>query len=427
MALSRRKLLAAGLGTTAAALTNARAGAEERTAPQGNPPIAAPGDDWSAVRAQFRLSPDYIHLAGLLLASHPLPVREAIEQHRTGLDQSPPLYLSAHNFRLQAEARQAAASYLGARSQDIALTDSTTMGLGLVYNGLQVRAGQELLTSTADYYATRESLRYKAARAGAVLREITLYADIRTVSEEEIVARLLGAVGPATRVIAVTWVHSGTGLKIPVRRIAESLAAINAHRAPADRALLCVDGVHGLGVENATVSDLGCDFFIAGTHKWIFGPRGSGLIWGYPAAQAACSPTIPSFTQDGTWGGQMSPGGYKPFEHQWAVAEAFRLHERLGKARVAERIHALNRQLKEGLAGMTHVRLYTPRDEPLSAGITCFDVEGLTPQGVVARLRERRIIASTTPYRPSYARLAPAVFNTPEEIDQALRAVRELA
>jgi selenocysteine lyase/cysteine desulfurase len=415
MPLSRRELLiAAGLGTTAAALSGASV-------------VAAPGDDWTAVRERFRLSPDYVHLAGLLLASHPLPVREAIDRHRAALDANPPLYLGANNGRLQADVRQAAARYFGVRSRDIALTDSTTMGLGLLYNGLQVRPGQELLTSTADYYATRQSLRFKADRSGATLREITLYRESRSASEEEIVANLLSAVRPQTRVVAVTWVHSGTGLKVPVSRIASALAPLNASRAPADRALLCVDGVHGLGVENSTLAALGCDFFAAGTHKWLFGPRGTGVLWGRPEVQSACSPTIPSFAFDGTWGGEMSPGGYKPFEHLWAQAEAFRFHEQMGKERVAERIHALNRQLKEGLARMGHVRLYTPMDDRLSAGITCFDVEGLRPRQVVERLRERKIIASTTPYTPTYARLTPGLLNTPEEIDQALVAIRALA
>lgn len=61
---------------------------------------------------------------------------------------------------------------------------------------------------------------------------------------------------------------------MPVRRIADALAEINAGRSEADRVLLVVDGVHGFGVEDETVAQMGCDFFVAGTHKWIFGPRG---------------------------------------------------------------------------------------------------------------------------------------------------------
>ena len=68
---------------------------------------------------------------------------------------------------------------------------------------------------------------------------------------------------------------------------------LNKKRAEADRVLLCVDGVHGFGVEQESVGDLGCDFFVAGCHKWMFGPRGTGIVWGradaWKGASAASS------------------------------------------------------------------------------------------------------------------------------------------
>jgi selenocysteine lyase/cysteine desulfurase len=123
----------------------------------------------------------------------------------------------------------------------------------------------------------------------------------------------------------------------------------------------------------------------------------------------------------------MTPGGFKAFEHQWAMAEAFRFHLEIGKDRIAHRTHELNRQLKDGLAGMSHVKLYTPRDENLSCGIVCFDVDGLSAREVVSRLRQRRIIATTTPYAQSHARVSPSIRNSPEEIDIAIREIRTLA
>ena len=76
---------------------------------------------------------------------------------------------------------------------------------------------------------------------------------------------------------------------------------------------------------------------------------------------------------------------------------------------------------------MPAVQLYTPRDENLSAGMVCFDVKGKKPGEVVERLLTQRIVASTTPYRVSYARVACNIVNTPQEIETTLRAIRELA
>ena len=204
--------------------------------------------------------------------------------------------------------------------------------------------------------------------------------------------------------------------------------------------LLCVDGAHGFGIEDVVLSDLGCDFFMAGCHKWLFGPRGTGIIAGTKRGWDAVLPTIPSFIDSEMWqawysgeepagpttGSRMTPGGYKAFEHLWALPHAFAFHQEIGKARVAERTHGLGRQLKEGLAAMPQVTVHTPRSDNLSAGIVSFDVEGLSPAAVVRRLRERRIVASVAPYAVPHVRLTPCVYNGPAEIETVLRDVRTL-
>lgn len=393
-------------------------------------------DTWEGVRDQFLLSRDFIHMTGFLLASHPRPVREAIEAHRRGLDDNPAHYWEDNEERCEAEVLRAAADYLGVAPTDIALTDSTTMGLGLLYGGLALRADQEILTTTHDHYSTEVSLRQRAQRSGASIRTISLYRDLARVSTDEIVGTLAKAVRKETRIVAVTWVHSSTGLRLPIREMAAALASLNAGRAEGDRALLCVDGVHGLGVEDVRMDDLGCDFFIAGCHKWVFGPRGTGLVWGHPRAWPVAHPIIPTFNMEAyrIWmrelpdkevhkAALMTPGGFHSFEHRWALNEAFRFHQRIGKARIAERIHSLNDRLKAGLAAMPRVRLRTPLQRELSAGIVCFEVEGRKPRDVVAHLRQRRIIASVTPYATQYVRLAASLLTSPEEVDRTLQEV----
>jgi len=437
----RRFLVAAGLPLAAGAAASRRTMA----AAGGAPRIAAAGD-WSAVREQFDLAPGYAHLSCFYIVSHPQVVREAIERHRRAIDANPFLTLERGLFESESEnmtrrVRRTAADYLGGAPEEIALTGNTTTGLALIYNGLTLSRGQEILTTDHDHYVHHESIRLAAERSGAMVRRIALYDDILRASGDDIVERVRRAIGPATRVVGITWVHSSSGLKLPVRRIAQAIADINARRDEADRVLLVVDGVHGLGVEDETVAALGCDFFVAGTHKWIFAPRGTGLIRAPRAAWALVRPTIPSFyapevfeawkanrrpdgPAEASW---VSPGGFHAYEHHWAAAEAFRFHLDLGRRRIAERIHELNRQCREGLAKMRHVRLRMPLTDDLTAGLLCFEVQGLTTEAVVRRLLDRRIVASGSPYAPSYPRLAAGLMNTPGEIDDALRAVRALA
>ena len=447
MKLARREFLAAGGAAVAAGVAGAcsreeavQATAEEesRRSP-ARMPTPDGGDEWQWVRDEFALSQGTIHMSAMLVASHPRPVREAIERHRRGLDADPITYLEENNSPLKQAARDAAGRYLGIDGSQIALTDSTTMGVGLVYNCLRLREGDEILSTDEGYYVTHESIRQAAERSGATIRKIPLYDDIAQVSEDEIVGRIAKAIRPQTRVVALTWVHSSTGLKLPVAQIAAALEDVNSGRADADRILFCVDAVHGFGIETVSFPELGCDFYMTGCHKWLFGPRGTGIVAGTERAWASTIPAIPSFIDDevyAAWltGGApgptsaaaMTPGGFKPFEHQWAMAEAFQFHEEIGRPQVARRTHELAGRLKEGLSEMPHVALATPLSPELSAGIVSFDVHGMPPARAVGLLRERNIVGSVAPYATPHVRLTPSVRNSPEEVDTVLAEIRAI-
>ncbi|MCH8686288.1 aminotransferase class V-fold PLP-dependent enzyme [Pedomonas mirosovicensis] len=440
MDLDRRTLLTRATCALGAGVVAASCGSEDQAA-AGSADRAAWESYWAGIRRQFPLNTDDVHLSAMLIASHPQPVRQAIEWHRRALDASPAGYLQDNNGRLREAALAAAGRYMGVDPRDIALTDSTTMGVALVYNGLMLRPGEEVLTTEQDYYVTHESLRLAAQRTGARVRKIALYEDIRQVTPESLAERVLQEIRPETRVLALTWVHSSTGLKIPVRMIADGLARINASRSPETQVLFGLDGVHGFGNQNQMFGSLGCDFFMAGCHKWLFGPRGTGIIVATPRGWAALRPSIPSFIDGESWtawfenrepqgastAARMTPGGFKPYEHQWALAEAFAFHEGIGPHLVQTRTEELATQLKEGLARMPNVTLQTPRRPDLSAGIVSFDVKGMTPAAVVKMLKERRIIASVAPYATRHVRLTPCIYNSPADIERALREVRAVA
>lgn len=441
MSVTRRDFLIRSSLSLAAGAFSPLVARAEKTKP------SAPADfkDWESVRQQFELAPDYVHLALFFLASHPRPVREAIEQYREKIDANPFIAVDTATFEsgnenIQLQVCRAIAGYIGGDPQDIALTQNTTTGLALLYHGLPLREGDEILTTTHDHYVHHESIRLATGRCGATWRKIPLFDSYNSISPDEIAERIRKAIGPKTRAVGVTWVHSSSGVRLPIARIAERIADANRDRAENNPVLLIVDGVHGLGVEDPKITALGCDAFAAGTHKWMFGPRGTGFVWAKPAVWQKMRPMVPSFfsfepfeaweqehePQPPARAAWFSPGGFQAFEHYWALPAAIRFHQNIGPARITARTHELNGQMKEELARMPNVQLYTPRDENLSAGIVCFDVKGMNPGQVVKRLLDERIVASTTPYRLSYARLACSVVNTSQEVDTALRAIRDL-
>jgi selenocysteine lyase/cysteine desulfurase len=420
--LSRRMLLQGAAAAAAARFAPPALASEAAFHPRS----------WASVRAQFALDPHVHNFTTFLLAPHPRPVRDAIARHARALDRDSKRYLDRQEERNAADerVRKAAARYLDVAADELALTDSTTMGLGLLYGGLALGEGDEVVTTTHDFYSTHEALRLRALRTDARVRRIRLYQNARTASVDEIVSAVKRGITPKTRALAVTWVHSSTGVKLPIRAIADALP---------QHVLLCVDGVHGFGVEAATPKELGCDFLVSGCHKWLFGPRGTGVIWGRTSAWNAVTPTIPTFdgrafqpwmenrAPDLPRAAAMTPGGFHSFEHRWALADAFEFRRKIGRARAASRTHALAQRLKNGLAEIKRVRLVTPQSATLSAGLVCFEVVGEEPFQFVDRLFARsRIVASVTPYANRYVRFGPSILNTPGEVDRAVRAVASL-
>jgi selenocysteine lyase/cysteine desulfurase len=443
--LTRRRLLAGGgvVGASALAAAGGYVAAREIAGDDhdsGRQATAAQSDGASG--PLFELDPRYVNLTTFVLASHPRPVREAIERHRRKLDENTALYLREAEVSREEASRSALAGYLEVKPSEIALTDSTTMGIALVYARLSLDPGDEVVTSEHDFYATHESLRLRERLDGVTVRRIRLYDDPESASVDRIVSAVSRALGPRTRALALTWVHSSSGVKLPLREVAAAVAHANRGRRESERILLCVDGVHGFGAEDTSPARLGIDVLASGCHKWLFGPRGTGFVWAAPHAWRRLAPTIPSFDprvysawiegrppNDAPPGALMTPGGFHSFEHRWALPEAVEVHAGLGgRAEVARRTHARAAELKDGLAGIDGVRLRTPRDEALSAGLVCCEVMGMDPGEVVDRLREEhRVVASVTPYRTRYVRFGPSVANHAEDVRLGVEAMAGIA
>jgi selenocysteine lyase/cysteine desulfurase len=412
---------------------------ENRGSPEpANPPTAG---DWEGVRAQFAAPTADVHLDGFVLAVPPLAVRNAAEEYRRRLDIDGIDYVHREQGSLEDGVRQAAARYMRTDPDLIALTDSTTMGLGAVYGAARLQVGDELLASVHDFYATHEAMRFAAARTGAVVRTVRLYDRPADAKGEELVERLIAAVGPRTRMVAVTWIHSSSGVRYPVRALAERLAPINGERLPDERVLLVVDGVHGLGVEETAVSQLGCDIFVSGCHKWLYGPRGTGIIWAQRSAWSRFAPVIPTFDlssyeawrtghpvplRSQQWSAAMTPGGFHSFENRWALAEAFDFHEQLGRRAVANRIAALTDRLRHGLSKLRNVHLVSPNDPRLQSAIVCFMLGNMDPERAVEQLRLKGVHISITPYREVFLRAGCPLWVNEHGVDRAVAAIRTL-
>src|ERR1700720_15950 len=354
---------------------------------------------WMTVRSAFNLDPNFIHLVGFWLSSHPEAVRSAIDRHRRELDANPYLYVKENGDSQEALVREALGRFLNGRPDCIALIESTSMGLGLVLAGLFGPSEGEILTTEHEHYSAWEAADTMSQRTGMRVKRVRLYEDGDEPTEESIIQRLVEALSSATRVIVLTWVHSSTGVRLPLQRLCTAVKSA-LESSLEEHPVIIVDATHAVGAFPVSLQEIGCDIVIGSCHKWMMGPRGTAFIWGHERAMGAIRAVVPSFAPGALCrftgarlppnilpGERLTPGGFHCFEHRWSVAAAIDFLEAIDFARVVERLEVLCALLRQGLEGMDSVRLVTPRH--LAAGFICFEMPGKTSEWVCNALLRR--------------------------------------
>lgn len=395
-------------------------------------------EKWQLIRKQFNLSSEKVLLDHMLLSSHPKHLQDEIQHLRAQLDHSPGQYWLETASNQEHELYSAAAKFLSCDDSLVAFTQSATEGLGLVINGLQFSHDDEILLTDQEHYSSHRSTDFACRRFGAKKVTISLYNDGCELDLQAMISKITAAISSKTRLIIMTWVHSSTGVKLPIREIGQHIQQINTTREEEDRITFLVDGVHGFGVENFEFDDLSCDIFVSSCHKWLFGPRGTGLIGIKKHIKDKILPIIPSYDLFGfeQWrigqsadqvplGRSLSPGGFCAFEHRWALKKAFEWHEEIGRQWIQERSHFLCSIIKNGLSKIEKVTLMTPNSEQYSSALVCFKLDSWSAADVIQRLADLGVVGTVTPYRRSYARFSPAVYNSAEDCERAVWAVQK--
>jgi selenocysteine lyase/cysteine desulfurase len=379
---------------------------------------------WARVRDAYALAPDVINLDHGWTNPAPRAAVDALARGARALEALPAEYLpSTWETVGDTKVRQALAEAMRVPPAEIALVRNATEALATVLLGLPLRAGDEILCSTHDYYATLDALEQRRARDGAVLRMLRPPAPAP--SFDALAAMYESALSPRTKLVLLTHPSNRTGQLLPVRRIADA-----AHRVGAE---VVVDGAQSLGLLDDPVNALGCDYYGASGHKWLGLPVGYGVLWMRPEHTAKVWPLLPP---------GASAKGIKRFEWIGTSAEylspaalpALALHRSLGADRKMERLRHLTRYWRTRLStALPEARFYTIPDSAMSAALCTVSIPGLDPLAAQKRLRTRDgILVQAFVDGPSDGerradvsglRVSPNVYTTPAELDRFVAAL----
>ena len=384
----------------------------------GGPMDTADDEDfWSEVAKAFTVDRSLVNLNNGGVSPAPAFVQEAMKRH---LDYSNllPAYTMWEILEPQKEGvRLRMAREWAVDPEEIAFTRNASESLQTCQLGIDLEAGDEVLTTTQDYGRMITTFKQRERREGIELVQIR----IPTPAEDpaEVVRRFEAAITPRTRAILVCHMINLTGQILPVGEIT---ALGRRHGIP-----VIVDGAHALAHFDFTLGGLDVDYYSSSLHKWLFAPIGTGLLyvrrdriaslWPLMAAPEGMDADIRKFEEVGT----------HPAANALAIGEALTFHQALGSARKDARlVHLRNYWAETLLAEDDRVRLHTSLRPGFACGIANVEIRGVSSTELRNHLWEDHRIFTVAINHPEFQgiRVSPSVYTTKEELDRFIDAMR---
>ena len=357
----------------------------------------------------------------------PRPVLQAVER-ALALEAAAPTAPETVARRLQVidGAREAVAGLLAAGRDEIAFQENTTAALNAVLWALDLRPGDEIVTTSAEHPALAVPFLHVQRRLGVRVRVLEVPPEAE---DEAIVSCFEALIGPRTRLLALSHVAYGTGRVLPVAALA--------HAARRAGALVLVDAAQSVGQMPVSVAELGCDFLAFPGYKWLLGPAGIAALWvrrdllallspAYAGARLARNYRLPDLLEPASDAAARWELGTRSVPLLAGLLAAVRLAQDLGLEAIAGRCRHLAAYARRRLAAIPGVRVLGRDDGEASSGLVAFAVEGVDAWQVTASLWEWGRVVARTVGPLGATRLSLHAFNTEAEVDLVAGLVERL-
>jgi len=379
---------------------------------------------WEKVRAEFLLDPGQVFFNTGTLGAMPRRVFDRVVNHLrltaekiADWDYYGPDWISG--YQPWTEIREKVARLLNCQAKEIALTENATAGMNYISNGLDLNPGDEVLGTDQEHPGGESGWKLKARRSGLVYRQLPLGKPIN--SPQEVIETFVGAMGPKTRVLAVPHMITGSGAILPVKELCAE--------ARKRGIFTVIDGAQTVGQIKVDLKELGCDAYYGSFHKWLCAPAGNGFLYLRQDRAAEVWTTLASTQWDNQedHGFRLSQRGTGNLSLLFGLDEALDFHFELGPERVYARIKELGDYLRTRLLEISRIRIFTPLHPEMAAGITVYNLEGLTGNFIQDELWNRGRLRPRSMGEVYGVRQSTHIYNSFEEIDRTVEILKDLA
>jgi selenocysteine lyase/cysteine desulfurase len=410
--------------------------ADAATAVAGRAPeeVARDEDFWREVQQAFTLDRTLSNLNNGGVCPSPRVVLEAQKRYLEIANQAPVHYMWRVLEPGIEAVRTQLAELLGCDREEVAITRNASESLQICQLGLDLKPGDEVVTTTHDYPRMLDTWEQRVRREGIVLRRVPFEVPP---SQADLVSLVERALTPRTKVVHICHVTNLTGHVFPVRELCDL--------ARARGILTIVDGAHAFAHLPFRIADLGCDYYGVSLHKWLLAPVGTGLLWMRRALIERTWPLQPAGVQLTADIRKFEEIGTHPAATHNAIAEAIVFHRAIGTERKLARLRYLRDRWAHRLQSLPNVRMNTDLSPAVSCGLANLRLSHLDSVALAGHLWDRhRIIVvpikhappakvwrapeqRDTDFRWEGIRVTPNVYTTLDEIDRFAGAVERAA
>lgn len=380
--------------------------------------LAAEEEFWFAVQQAFTVDRSIINLNNGGVSPSPRVVQEAVKR-MIDFQNMAPAYTMWQVLEPEIESvRSKLATAFGCDREEMAITRNASESLEIAQLGLDLKPGDEVLTTDQDYGRMLTTWDQRVRREGIVVRKLSFTNPAPSMNS--LVEMFSRGITPRTRVIHFCHITNLAGQIFPVKQICQMARARGIET--------IVDGAHAFAHFPFKRDDLDCDYYGTSLHKWLLAPIGTGFLyvrrdkieklWPMMAAAETQKADIRKFEEIGT----------HPAANHNAIAEALAFHDGIGGERKIARLRYLRDRWMKRLEGKPGVRLYTSYDPAMSGALSNVGLAGKEPGDITSHLwSKHRILATPIGHEACKGiRVTPNVYTTLEEIDAFAEAMERI-
>jgi isopenicillin-N epimerase len=372
---------------------------------------------WREIQGAFTLDRTIINLNNGGVCPSPRVVHEAFKRYLDITNQSPVYHMwQILEPNIESVRRQLAHEF-GCDPEELAITRNASESLQIAQLGIDLKPGDEVLTTDQDYPRMLTTWEQRVRRDGIKLTKI--HFPVPPPTQQYLADMFEQAVTPRTKVILLCQITNLTGQIFPTREICRMARARGIKT--------IVDGAHAFAHFPFTRDELDCDYYATSLHKWMHAPIGAGFLYVRKAKIARLWPLMGSDASRVENIRKYEEIGTHPQANFNAVSVAINFHRGIGAERKIARLRYLrDRWAKALLAESPRVKVLTELGPDKAGAIAMFDVDGLDPVQLGTWMLSHHRIVNTPIVHQEFKgiRITPSVYTSVDEIDTFVDTVK---